>query len=275
MKKKIFMIISLVFLSSITVYALSNDFNFDISKLSFNINSKKKNVVDNFNKNYNLNYSISSENEKLEEEIKNLTKRTTYLLFGGFNNINESSENYYKRHKDWFDLRYNPEIPKDENDPFGLDTSSQEYKDDLVSGLAIPQIFNQVNELGLLYNSYGDIRVTFNDNLIISSITLPNVKIKEQSKEDPMKYDYIETNYIMYYYYKKLNDEWKLYYLYGESTDEVNDYFNEIECFLDTFTNIFNESNYDEFYYKSKSLIEQINDIKIIINILKGRDMDE
>ena len=65
----------------------------------------------------------------------------------------------------------------------------------------------------------------------------------------------------------------------GLSNDKLksilDDYFNEIECFLDTFTNIFNESNYDEFYYKSKSLIEQINDIKIIINILKGRDMDE
>lgn len=232
MKKKVFMLISLLSISSVTVYALSNSFNFDTSKLSFTSNSKKENVVDNFNKSYNLTYSISSENEKLEEEIKDLTKRTTYLLFGGFNNTNESSENYYKRHKDWFDLRYNPkvpEVPKDENNPFGLDTSSQEYKDDLVSGLAIPQIFNQANEMGLLYNSYGDIRVTISDNLIISSITLPNVKIKEQSKEDPMKYDYIETNYIMYYYYKKLNDEWKLYYLYGESTDEVNDYFNEIE----------------------------------------------
>lgn len=232
MKKKIFMLIGLASISTITVYALSNSFNFDTSKLSYTSNSKKENVVDNFNKNYNLTYSISSENKKLEEEIKNLTKRTTYLLFGGFNNRDETSENYYKRHKDWLNLRYNPKVPKvtkDEKNPFGLDTSSQEYKDNLVSELAIPQIFNQANEMGLLYNSYGDIRVTFNDNLIISSITLPNVKIKEQSKKDSMKYDYIETNYVMYYYYKKLNDEWKLYYLYGESTDEVIDYFNDIE----------------------------------------------
>ncbi len=229
MKKRIFILIGLATISSITVYALSNNFNFDTSKLSFTSDSKKGNVVDNFNPNYNLTYSISSENKELEDEIKNLTKKTTYLLFGKFNNTDESSENYYKRHKDWLDLRYNPKVPKDDNNPLGLDTSSQEYQDDLVSGLAIPQIFNQANEMGLLYNSYGDIRVTFNDDVIISSITLPNVKIKEQSKEDPMKYDYIETNYIMYYYYKKLNDEWKLYYLYGESTDEVNNYFSGIE----------------------------------------------
>ncbi len=232
MKKKICILLVFASLSTISVYALSNNFHFDTSKLSYTSNSKKENVVDNFNKNYNLTYSISSENKELEEEIKNLTKKTTYLLFGGFNNTDETSENYYKRHKDWLDLRYNPKIPEvpvDDDNPFGLDTSSQEYQDDLVSGITIPQIFQQVKEMGFLYNSYGDIRVTFNDDLIISSITLPNVKVKEQSKEDPMKYDYIETNYIMYYYYKKLNDEWKLYYLYGESTDDVNDYFSEIE----------------------------------------------
>ena len=69
----------------------------------------------------------------------------------------------------------------------------------------------------------------------------------------------------------------------GLSNDKLksilNDYFNEIEYFLDlfadTFKNVFNGSDYDEFYYQSKSLVEQINDIKIIINILKERDINE
>lgn len=229
MKKKIILATLLLSFSSITVYALTNNFNFDTSKLSFASNSKKENVVSNFNQNYNLTYSISNDNEKLEEEIKNLTKRTTYLLFGDFNSKDESSEDYYRRKKEWYDLRYNPEVPKDDSNAFGLDTNSQEYLDDIVSGMAIPQIFSQATELGLQYSSYGDIRVTINDNLIISSITLPNVKLKEQSKSDPMKYDYIETNFVMHYYYKKLNNEWKLYYLYGEDTDDVGEYFNEIE----------------------------------------------
>lgn len=229
MKKKIILATLLLSFSSITVYALTNNFNFDTSKLSFASNSKKGNVVSNFNQNYNLTYSISNDNEKLEEEIKNLTKRTTYLLFGDFNSKDESSEDYYKRKKEWYDLRYNPEVPKDDSNAFGLDTNSQEYLDDIVSGMAIPQIFSQATELGLQYSSYGDIRVTINDNLVISSITLPNVKLKEQSKSDPMKYDYIETNFVMHYYYKKLNNEWKLYYLYGEDTDDVGEYFNEIE----------------------------------------------
>lgn len=229
MRKKIIIATILLSISSISVYALSNKFNFDTTKLSFATNSKKGNVVSNFNPNYNLTYSISSENKELENEIKTLTKRTTYLLFGDFNNTNETSENYYKRKKEFYALRYDPEIPKDDSNWLGLDTKSQEYLDDNISGMAIPQIFNQATELGLVYSSYGDIRITTNDELIISSITLPNVKLKEQNKTDPMKYDYIETNFVMHYYYKKLNNQWKLYYLYGENTDDIGAYFNEVE----------------------------------------------
>ncbi len=228
MKKKIMILV----LSIFSLGTISNSFSFDAKDLTFSENSKKDNVISNFNKNYRLTYSISSDNQELEEEIKTLTKKTTYLLLGGFNNINESSEDYYKRRKDWFDLRYNPEIPKvpvDEANPYGLDTSSQEYTDDLISGLAIPQIFNKANESGIIYNSYGNIRISFNDDIIISSIYLPNVKIKEQDINDPMKYNYIESNYIWHYYYKKLKDEWKLYYLYGETTDEVDNYFDQME----------------------------------------------
>lgn len=228
MKKIIIPILILLCLMTTKVSALSNSFQFDPRDLSYSKISKKNSVTSNFNKDYALTYSLSNENEKLEEEIKNLTKKTTYLLFGDFNETKESSEHYYKRHKDWLDLRYNPKVPKDDTNPLGLDTSSKEYQDDVVSGLAIPQIFKQVNEKGMIYSSYGDIRVTIHDDLIISSITLPNVKSKEQSKEDPMKYEYRTTNYVMYYYYKKLGNEWKLYYLYGDSTENINDYFKEV-----------------------------------------------
>ncbi len=231
-KKIIIFIISVFSLGTITVYAISNNFSFNTKDLTFTENSKKNSVINNFNKDYKLTSSTSSNNQELEEEIKTLTKKTTYLLLGGFNNENESSEDYYKRRKDWYNLRYNPEIPKvpvDENNPNGIDTSSQEYSDDLISGLAIPQIFNKANESGIIYNSYGNIRITFNNDIIISSIYLPNVKIKEQDKNNPMKYNYIETNYIWHYYYKKLKDEWKLYYLYGETTTEAENYFREME----------------------------------------------
>ena len=59
----------------------------------------------------------------------------------------------------------------------------------------------------------------------------------------------------------------------------LNENFDYIESFLEEFSNvfktIFNENDYDEFYYSCKSLIEELNDIKIILNILKERDINE
>ena len=45
--------------------------------------------------------------------------------------------------------------------------------------------------------------------------------------------------------------------------------------FADVFKNIFNDYDYDELYYSCLALIEELNDIKIILNILKGRDNHE
>ena len=52
--------------------------------------------------------------------------------------------------------------------------------------------------------------------------------------------------------------------------------FNYIESclkeFVNVFKTIFNGLDYDEFYYTCLSLIEELNDIKIILNLLKDRD---
>ena len=59
----------------------------------------------------------------------------------------------------------------------------------------------------------------------------------------------------------------------------LNDDFNYIEFHLKEFANvfkqIFNGNDYDEFYYICKSLIDELNDIKIILNILKEKDKNE
>lgn len=220
MKKKILLIVVLLFVGIISVYA-SSHFIFDISELSF-ISTKKKEVSGYFNKSYQLSSSMSGNDAGLEKKIQDLTKKTTYLLFGDFNNKNESSETYYKRKKDWFDLRYNPEVKRKN------DTESKEYVDNLVSQFALSQVFDQASLLGLIYYSYGDIRIVIQNDMIISSITLPNVRIKVQSKNDPMKFDYVESDYVMHYYYKKLDQEWKLYYLYGEDVGEYEQYFEQV-----------------------------------------------
>ena len=77
----------------------------------------------------------------------------------------------------------------------------------------------------------------------------------------------------MYNYYKFTN--------LLEDCDSIN-YLDSSFIFIETllnyfssvFKNLFNGNDYDEFYYTCKSLIEELNDIKIILNILKDRDND-
>ncbi len=226
MKKKILLVGIVSFLSIFTVKALENKFNIDSSKLSISVKQKK--VKNEFN-DYNLTYNISSENEKLKENITNLSKQVTYLLLGSANMQNESAIEYYQRREEYLKLRYNPNIPKDESSFSGFDENSQEYKDDLVSGITVPSMFNILNELDIKYGSIENIRVSINDDMIVSAVTIPNIQIKEEDKENPMNYNLVNTNLIVYYYFKKLNDEYKLYYLFAEKSEDLQDYMGQIE----------------------------------------------
>ena len=89
----------------------------------------------------------------------------------------------------------------------------------------------------------------------------------------------------MYNYYEFNYDENKESFEYFNSLSTsvlkniLNKNFNYIEINLINYANVFKkifESNdYDEFYYSCLSLIEDLNDIKIIINILRERDRNE
>ncbi|MBQ4583729.1 MAG: trypsin-like peptidase domain-containing protein [Bacilli bacterium] len=226
--KKIGILLLTFTVGLISVLAIKSNFKIELNKLSFNNSEKKNNVLNDFEQLYELNYSIK-EDTALEDTITKLSKKTTKLLLGDFNNTNESSEEYYKRRQEYMALRYNPEIPKDENSFTGLDEDSEEYLDDIVSGMSVPGIFNMLSELGVIYNSFGSIRISNANGIVISTVVLPNVGIKEESKDNPMEYKMVETNLIMYYYFKSLNGEYKLYYLYGETTDELEDYMIETE----------------------------------------------
>ena len=159
MKRKILIGI-FCFVSVSPVFALSKRFTIDISKFSISSNSKKNAVTSEFNNIYELTYENSSSNESLKDEITTLSKKVTYLLLGEVNNGNESSEEYFERRQDYLDLRYNPIVPKDPNSESGLDENSQEYKDDIVSGLSVPGMFNILDELNINYNSIGSVRIT-------------------------------------------------------------------------------------------------------------------
>ena len=197
---------------------------------TFSFNAKEEKISSNFDDSYNISNNNDTPDNELKQTITDLTKKTTYLLLGEPNRQTESSENYYKRHKDYLALRYNPEVPKNGESSLGLDENSQEYKDDILSGISVPGMFIKLNELEVKYNSYGDIRITkIDEEKVVSIITLSNVKMKEQDSSNPMNYNTVQTDLTMYYYFKKLNNEYKLLYLYGETNDDIQDYITSNE----------------------------------------------
>ena len=227
--KKFFISVCIMVTGCMVAMPTNNKFLIDTSNFSFSQNNKNTSILNEFDDEYNLSYSLNSGDSKLDEEITYLSKKVTYLILGEINKTEESSEQYYRRHQDYLELRYNPEVPKDESTFTGLDEDSQEYKDDVVSGISVPSMFLILDELDIVYNSFGDIRVNKSDTLVISMVTLPRVTMKEQSLENPMEYELVQTNLVLYYCFKELNGEYKLYYIMGETTDELSEYFTEVE----------------------------------------------
>jgi len=223
--KKILISVILTTIFTISVFAITKTFNIDTSKLSI-VSNLSESLESNFNKDYKLQVSIDESNKALEDEIKELTKKTTYLLLGEFNNENESSEKYYQRREDFLNMIYSPEIPKKEDGSF--DEESQEYKDSNYAGW-LAGLFLDFDEMKAIYNQFGDIKITYSDNMIMSVISIPNVKIKVENEDNPMEYKTIKTNLINYYFYKKNKDVYQLYSAMGETVDDLSLYFTEIE----------------------------------------------
>ena len=211
------------------VTVLSTQFKVDTKKFSFSVDKGKGNITKNINKNYELIKSVKTSKSKNQEEIEELTKKTTYLLLGGANNVNESSEDFYKRQKEYIKLRYAPKIPKDPTSYSGYDETSQEYKDDLYTSVKLNGMFDIFTEMKVVYGSFGNIRVVESDDCIKSTISLPNVTIRETNEDNPMEYVREKTNLIIHYLFKELDGEYKLYFILGETTDQLDEYFDSVE----------------------------------------------
>lgn len=220
--KKILITIITIVLCTVTVFAATKSFTITSTNLSFN-NSKQKAITQEFNKKYDLSYKISSKDESLKKEITSLAKKVTYLLLGEMNDDEETPEEYYNRHKEYLKLRYAPKIPKDENSYTGYDEKSQEYKDDLVSGAVVPNLFLTINELKIKYNTFGDIRVVETAGGMLAISNIPNIKLKVTSTENPKEYELQETNLSLLYYFKKNGTDYQLYYLSGETYNDETD----------------------------------------------------
>lgn len=87
-----------------------------------------------------------------------------------------------------------------------------------------------------------------------------------------------------YYEFDKLIDDEELINYFNSMSnkqliDILNSEFDNIDYNLNYYAefikDLFNGNDYDEHYYNLKSLSEELNDIKIILNILYGRDFDD
>lgn len=224
-KKIVKIIIPLFLLVTIGTVSIAKTEGIIINDETFLFDNKENNILLNFDSNFEVENNNNDKDYELRQTIIELTKRTTYLLLGESNNKNESSESYFKRHKEYLQLRYNPKIPEDKNSLMGLDQNSQEYKDDILSGISVPGMFLKLSELEVEHDTYGKIQVSVIDNdNVFSTITLTGVTMKEQDEENPMNYNIIKTNLTMYYYFKKIDNEYKLLYLYGETEDDIKEY---------------------------------------------------
>lgn len=221
MKKKIFcLIICMLFI--LTVSAASSSFTFNGSEVFYSTNRSNALALK-----FDQSYKISNEQEdENNDELKELVKKTTYYLLGPANNSNETSSNYIKRKNLFYDLRYAPDIPLDEKGE--LDSNSEEYKDDLYSGYLIPNIFTLFNDLEIIYNQINDVQIVTVDDGFYAKVTMSNVKMKIADEDNPINYKTISVDLDIYYYFKLYNNEYKLYYVYGEYSDEVEQYNNEL-----------------------------------------------
>ena len=214
MKRKL--LIAIIFIFTLTVSASDK---FTIKEINFN---KEEQVINKLPKENSLTYKIDFQDEN--QDIIDLSKKITYLLLGP-GNKSETSEDYYKRHKDYLNMRYKPEIPTKNGQ---VDTNSQEYKDDLVSSFAVSTIFTTINELDVNYSTFGDINVSKSNDLILSTVILPSVTMKSEDNLNPTKYNRVNTNLVIYYFFKKNNNDYQLFYLVVDNKDNIDEYLNYI-----------------------------------------------
>ena len=157
----------LIFLSTILIVILCVFLSFKEKSINLDkidlINSKDALIEKEFDDKYKISIKENT-NTKLEKEIKELSRKTTYLLLGDFK---ETSEEYYERHKNFIKLRYSSddEIDSLENQKKELEeklkvlneTRDAVYLDLLKDAKAENLKDEKVNDLFVTYFSKEDV----------------------------------------------------------------------------------------------------------------------
>lgn len=269
--KRASLIVGILLLSTVVVSASSRRMNVDTSKISFDNSSKTISITSNFDSAYAIEYDDNElkGNTQFEETMTKLTKKTTYLLLGNSNSVVNNYTDYAKRKEELYNLRYAPDqIPKDENGNYI--TSSEEYKDDVVTGINIPGMFKLLSEKNITYENFGTVKVFETDEYVITRTALSGVTIEMANENEPMKLDTLKTNLVLTYFYKLKGSEYKLYWIMAETNDDVESYFTEIETAENNNETLASNSKYvaevSDFYDYSKLKALPDSDINKIYN---------
>ena len=218
MKKKIFAVI--LFFVVLSVHA-STSFNL---KKEYKLNLDEE-VISKFPNENSLTYEVKR--ETINEKIEDLSRKITYLLLGNRSYQQQDTiMDYYNRMEEIVKYIYDPDIPQVDGKD---DTTSQEYLDSYTANLVVSNIFDQINELDVVYSGIDEIMVYRSDRFIISTVFIPNVLMKEEDPDNTFNYRKVKVNLVMYYYFLENKGEYQLYNIIGKPTDSVDDYLSSIE----------------------------------------------
>lgn len=225
MKKKyllfLFVILSFAFIQIMVVFCREN--NIDLLSLADRI-SKIDHSIDT---EYPIKASSSLLQSSEEENVKNMSEKITYLLLGNPNEKVSDYKEYAYRKKELLSLRYNKEIPKDKNG--SLQEDSEEYQDDIVTGYNIPNMFLTITEKNITYTEKPITEIFETEKYIISRNVFRNITMETESANNPKEFTEKNTNLILYYFFKELNNQPKLYWIMAETEDNLNTYFQTTE----------------------------------------------
>ena len=263
MKKKLLTII--LFLVVLSVHASSS---FNIKK-DYKLNLDDE-LLSKFSSEYNLNYEVKR--NSTSDKIEDLSRKITYLLLGSKSYQKQDTVmDYYKRMDELVKYIYDPDIPQVDGKD---DTTSNEYIDSSTANLVVSNVFDQINELDVVYSTIDEIMAYKSGRFIISTVYIPNVLMKEEDPDNSFNYRKVKVNLVMYYFFLENKGEYQLYNIIGKPTDSVDEYLNAIEQ-----NSKLNELNllpeYDDSLnklYKGNTLNNiSNNDIKRIYDVNKNR----
>lgn len=202
MKKIVFYVIFIFCFSLVNIYADSS-FSIDTTKILNNDLNKASRINKDINNKLSFDFKdITEDNE--HQKLIDLSKKITYLLL--YYNKNETPEDYYKRYKTYMNMMYKSADK--------ITTTNLEYNN-------LTTNFKNLEQLKIKYNFIETIEIDKHDDGYLSKVTIKNISFVNNDIEK-------KGDLNLYYYLKKQDNEYKIYYLTYETSLEVLNYLYDL-----------------------------------------------